>query len=64
LLERGLSVYAYEVKSAQTYHPDFHNNLKYLRDLLKDTLVESKVIYAGDYEIADSNLGLINFRHI
>ncbi len=64
IIEKGAAISAYEVKSAQSYHPDFHNNLKYLKDLMKDSVSVTKVIYNGDYEIDDNNMGLVNFRHI
>lgn len=31
---------------------------------MKDSVTVTKVIYNGDYEIDDNNMGLVNFRHI
>jgi len=55
---------AYEVKSATTYHCDFTNNLKYLKNILGDNLISAKVIYDGIQELDIADMGYTNFRNI
>lgn len=39
---------AYEVKSAETFHPEFLKNLEYLNKILPSPPIKSTVIYDGD----------------
>ena len=55
---------AYEIKSAQTFHTDFFNNLNYIRTFLNDRLVRTTVIYDGNQEASQTNNGFMNFRHL
>lgn len=47
LINKGLKIYPYEIKSALTYNSDFTKNLKYLADLTKSDNI-GNVIYAGE----------------
>lgn len=58
------SLNAYEVKSAMTYRQDFFKNLTYIRDILGDKIVSTKVIYDGSQENNQDFDGIINFRSL
>lgn len=55
---------AYEIKSCKTYSPDLFKSLNYLKDLLKDNITKTMVIYDGDQESLVSDNGFCNFRTI
>lgn len=54
----------YEIKSATSFHSDFTNNLKYLKNLLGERLISTQVIYDGEDEFDTEENGLMNFRNI
>ncbi|MBR3713789.1 MAG: ATP-binding protein [Bacteroidales bacterium] len=58
------SLNAYEVKSAMTYRQDFFKHLTYIRDILGDKIVSTKVIYDGTQENNQDFDGIINFRSL
>ena len=60
----GYQYRAYEIKSAIAFHSDFLNNLKYLKNLLGDRLLTTKVIYDGTSELNADENGSINFRSV
>jgi predicted AAA+ superfamily ATPase len=62
--EFGYKYCAYEIKSATTFHSDFTKNLDYLKKLLGDRLLSTKVIFDGDIELDSTENGIINFRNI
>lgn len=64
LQEDGTKIYAYEIKSAMRYHPEFVNNLDYFRKLYGDDVASTQVIFSGTDEFPIPNNGIINFRHI
>jgi predicted AAA+ superfamily ATPase len=55
---------AYEIKSAKSFHSDFMNNLKFLKNLLGDKLIRTQLIYDGETEIQSPENGTCNFRNI
>jgi predicted AAA+ superfamily ATPase len=62
--EQGNDLYAYEIKSAKTFHKEFLNNLNYLKNLLGDSLVSTQLIYDGETEIHSNENGSVNFRKV
>jgi predicted AAA+ superfamily ATPase len=60
--EFGEKIRAYEIKSAQSFHSEFLNNLKYLKSLLGDTITRTQVIYDGDLDTGSAENGVMNFR--
>ena len=60
----GYQYRAYEIKSATAFHGDFFNNLKYLKNLLGDRLLSTKLIYDGNSELNIDENGTINFRNV
>ena len=55
---------AFEIKSAQSYHPDFFKNLEYFRGVFGDDVISTSVIYNGDFEVDTGFNRLVNYRHI
>jgi len=60
----GYQYRAYEIKSATAFHSSFFNNLKYLKNLLGDRLLSTKLIYDGNSELNIDDNGTINFRNV
>ncbi len=60
--EDAQGVRAYEIKSAERFHPDFNKALKYLQSLLGGDLTSSQVIYAGQEQLPLPFCGLINYK--
>lgn len=52
------------VKSSMTYHKDFERTLKRMGDLLKTTVQDRAIVYAGDFENTSGEVKLLNYRHI
>ncbi|MDR3246527.1 MAG: ATP-binding protein, partial [Prevotellaceae bacterium] len=55
---------AYEIKSATTFHSEFTRNLDYLKKILGDRLLSTKVIFDGETELNVTENGIINFRSV
>ncbi len=60
--EDAQGVRAYEIKSAERFHPDFNKALKYLQSLLGSDLTFSQVVYAGQEQLLLPFCGLINYK--
>lgn len=60
--EDAQGVSAYEIKSAERFHPDFNRALKYLQSLLGSDLSSSQVVYAGQEQLLLPFCGLINYK--
>lgn len=60
--EDAQGVRAYEIKSAERFHPDFNRALKYLQSLLRSDLSSSQVVYAGQEQLLLPFCGLINYK--
>jgi predicted AAA+ superfamily ATPase len=63
LQEEAGKLHAYEVKSAERFHPDFFDSLDYLKGLLKDDLLSMNIVYTGESKPV-SNIHLVNYQHI
>ena len=55
---------AYEIKSAVNFNANFFNNLNYLKNILGDRLLSTKLIFDGKTEINIPENGTVNFRNI
>jgi predicted AAA+ superfamily ATPase len=55
---------AYEIKSATSFNSDFFTSMNYLKNILKDDLVSTQLIFDGKTEITTQQDGTINFRNI
>ena len=64
LLKNGDHYSAIEIKSAQTYHPEFEAGIRSLSTLLKDRLTDKTIIYAGEFENKTAEIQLVNYKNI
>lgn len=60
---KGNLLQAYEIKSGQSYQKEFYKGIHYLKEILKDRLIKSALIYDGTDEIDSDEDGAYNFRH-
>ena len=63
LQEEAGHLHAYEVKSAERFHPDFTKSLEYLKVLLKDNLLSLNIVYTGD-NLSIGSIHLRNYKNI
>lgn len=59
----GFQLQAYEIKSGQSYHKEYYKGIDYIKDIFKDRLTRSALIYDGKDEIQAEENGAYNFRH-
>lgn len=62
LLKNGSDYTAIEIKSSQTYHPDFESGIRSLNKVMKDSLTHKAILYAGDFENHSSEIKLLNYN--
>lgn len=56
-------IYAYEIKSAQSFHKEFFKGIDYLKGIFGDRLTRTAVIYDGRDEMHTEQNGVYNFRN-
>lgn len=56
-------IYAYEIKSAQSFHKEFFRGIDYLKGIFKDRLTRTAVIFDGKDELHTEQNGVYNFRN-
>lgn len=54
----------FEIKSSQTFHPDFEKGLCKFLSVVKEPVAKSAIVYAGSLESTSAPVGLINYRHL
>lgn len=54
----------YEIKSSETYHPEFEKGIKSFKSSFGDNVESSSIIYAGRLENTNRDIKLINFKHL
>lgn len=64
LVAKGGYYTAIEIKSAQTYNSEFEKGLKSASPELESKTIEKAIVYAGDYENAESRIKLVNFKNL
>ena len=64
LLKNGSEYTAIEIKSSQTYHPDFETGIRSLSDLMKERLPNKIILYAGDFENTAAEIQLLNYKRM
>ena len=64
LLKNGNEYCAIEIKSSQTYHPEFEAGIKSLGKVLNNRLTDKAVIYAGDFENDTAEIQLLNYKNM
>ncbi|WP_026450349.1 ATP-binding protein [Aequorivita capsosiphonis] len=62
--EKGVDLYAYEIKSAKAFTKSFMASLDYFRKVAGTNVVSTQVIYDGKNDIFSSENGMINFRNL
>ena len=62
MVQNALGYKAYEIKSSSTFSRNYFDGITYLKSLLKDRLVSSAVVYAGNEETHTQENGIINYR--
>ncbi len=53
-----------EIKSAQTYHPDFAKGLRSFNKTFHNRVPKSYIIYDGDFELTQQDVEILNFRNL
>ena len=64
LFKNGNDYSAIEIKSSQTYHPEFETGIKSLNSLLKSRLTNKAIIYAGVFENDTAEIQLLNYKNM
>ncbi len=64
IIRQGTRLVPIEIKSSQTYNPDFLKGIRYLRNLLPDLVDKPELIYDGNYEGEIDGIRISNFRSI
>ena len=64
LLKKGNEYCAIEIKSSQTYHPEFEAGIKSLGKVLNNRITDKAVIYAGDFENDTAEIQLLNYKNM
>lgn len=64
LEEKGIHLLAYEIKSATSFTKNFANNLKYLKNILGNTILSTTIIFDGNESIISNENSIVNFRDI
>ncbi|HOG20688.1 MAG TPA: ATP-binding protein, partial [Salinivirgaceae bacterium] len=64
LLKNGNDYSAIEIKSSQTYHPEFEAGIKSLSSLLKSRITNKAILYAGDFENDTAQIQLLNYKNM
>lgn len=64
LEEKGIHLLAYEIKSATSFTKSFANNLKYLKNILGNTILSTTIIFDGNESIISNENSIVNFRDI
>ncbi|GHT17011.1 hypothetical protein FACS189429_0220 [Bacteroidia bacterium] len=64
MLRQGNSFTAIEIKSSQTYHPDFEKGIKAFEKIFGNRVTDKKLIYAGDLENLNGNIQLLNYQNV
>lgn len=62
LIKNGSDFSAVEIKSSQTYHPEFEKGIRSLAILMKSRLKNKAILYAGDFENDRADVQLLNYK--
>lgn len=54
----------YEIKSSETYHPDFEKGIKSFIGSFGDIVGSNSIIYNGSLENESREIKLINYKHL
>lgn len=53
-----------EIKSSQTYHPEFMKGIRHFTKLYQDRIPKSFLVFDGDIELKQNTAEIVNFRNI
>lgn len=56
-------IYAYEIKSSQTYHKEFFKGIDYIKGVFGDRITRTALIFDGKDELHTDQNGVYNFRN-
>lgn len=62
--EKGMDLFAYEIKSAKSFTKSFLSNLNYIKRVAGDDVKLTQLIYDGKEGIKSTHNGIINFREL
>ena len=62
LIKNGSDYTAVEIKSSQTYHPDFQAGIRTLGSVMKERITNKVILYAGDFENETADIKLLNYK--
>lgn len=62
IYKKANRIFAVEIKSAQTFHPDFLKNLLKFQSIFPESLKQMLLIYDGDTETTIKDVDILNFR--
>ncbi|HNQ44141.1 MAG TPA: AAA family ATPase, partial [Candidatus Cloacimonadota bacterium] len=60
IIQQGSKLMPIEIKSAQSFHPSFLKNIRYLRNT-SVTFSQASIVYAGDLEWEKENTTIIPY---
>lgn len=63
VFKRANELIPIEIKSAQTYHPDFIKGLRSFRKLFPERIPKSYLTYDGELELMQQDVEIVNFRN-
>lgn len=64
IYKRGHELIPIEIKSAQTYHSEFLERLRWFQSIAKERTKEAFLIYAGEYEQQVQFAHVLNYKHL
>jgi predicted AAA+ superfamily ATPase len=64
IFKTGTTLIPIEIKSAQTFHPQFLKGLSYFRDLAPQNVSRGYVVYFGEEEFEINGFKVISFKNI
>ncbi|MCK4678444.1 MAG: ATP-binding protein [Bacteroidales bacterium] len=64
VFKKGQELYAFEIKSAQTFHPGFLKGLNYFDSVFNDRVKQKFLVYDGTFEHVLDKKHVINFRNL
>ena len=62
--KQGSKLIPYEIKSSQTFHPEFLKGLLRFKKNLPDRITDMYLIYDGELELKNQGVKLLNFRNL
>jgi predicted AAA+ superfamily ATPase len=64
VIKRGHELYPVEIKSSQTFNPNFLDGIKYFQTLVNPRAPKGYLVYTGQEEQQINTISVINYRHL